>query len=263
MRVTKMGYHHAHDENFVVNRPEGLGEFLLLIIKTKARFFYEGEWHHILPNTVMLYCDTTPQLYKADDCGYVDDWIHFTMSRKERESIFCRGIPFDTPIPLHETIGLSEIIAKMSYEYYSMNPHQKENLGLYMQLLVNRIADQILESNRQQEHSIYYERFTYIRSMIYNNPKEQWCVDDLAKKLHMSRSAVQHLYKQIFNTNVISDVITSRIEHAKHLLYMTDLSVAQIGQECGYHNEIHFFRQFKERTGTTPAKYRKGNTMSH
>jgi AraC family transcriptional regulator of arabinose operon len=54
----------------------------------------------------------------------------------------------------------------------------------------------------------------------------------------------------------MTDVINSRIEHAKYLLTTTDISVKQIAQLCGYNNENHFMRQFKEITGITPTKFR-------
>ena len=48
-----------------------------------------------------------------------------------------------------------------------------------------------------------------------------------------------------------------RIEHAKYILTTTDLTLEQIAEICGYSNEVHFYRQFKQITGLTPSKYRK------
>ena len=43
---------------------------------------------------------------------------------------------------------------------------------------------------------------------------------------------------------------------AVHLLCDTKLSIEEIALDVGYENQIYFFRQFKERYGMTPHKYR-------
>ena len=55
----------------------------------------------------------------------------------------------------------------------------------------------------------------------------------------------------------MTDVISSRIERAKSLLMLTDLTARQIAVACGYENETHFSRQFRQITGKTPGEYRK------
>jgi len=48
-----------------------------------------------------------------------------------------------------------------------------------------------------------------------------------------------------------------RIDYAKDLLETTDLPMEVIAENCGYNNDMHFYRQFKENTNMTPAHYRK------
>ena len=46
-------------------------------------------------------------------------------------------------------------------------------------------------------------------------------------------------------------------EKAKELLMQTSLTAREISALCGYQNETHFSRQFKQFTGTAPQEYRK------
>ena len=92
-------------------------------------------------------------------------------------------------------------------------------------------------------------------------PYYNWNVEGMAHQLTMSKSYFQHLYKEIFGTNVMNDVIQSRIEHAKYLLSTTDISIIQIAEISGYKCSSHFMRQFKSRIGMTPSEYR--NRLSH
>lgn len=43
------------------------------------------------------------------------------------------------------------------------------------------------------------------------------------------------------------------------LLSHTNMRIQEIAVQCGYNNENHFMRQFKEKTGLTASDYRKGN----
>ena len=78
-------------------------------------------------------------------------------------------------------------------------------------------------------------------------------VDDLAAQAGMSRSGFQHLYKKLFGTTVIKDIIEGR---TKRLLSSTRLTIKEISTRCGYTNEYSFMRQFKEQVGKTPTEYR-------
>lgn len=68
---------------------------------------------------------------------------------------------------------------------------------------------------------------------------------------HVSRSVRKHL-----GTTPSRLVEDARQEFATYLLRMTDLSVLEVGYECGYGNAGHFHARFKARHGTSPRRYR-------
>ena len=45
----------------------------------------------------------------------------------------------------------------------------------------------------------------------------------------------------------------------QQLLTNTDMRIQEIAEQCGYNNESHFMRQFKEKCGMTAIQYRKQN----
>lgn len=47
-----------------------------------------------------------------------------------------------------------------------------------------------------------------------------------------------------------------RFQKAVMLLIETDLPIEEIAVAVGYENQSYFYRQFKERYGMTPRKYR-------
>lgn len=48
-----------------------------------------------------------------------------------------------------------------------------------------------------------------------------------------------------------------RINAAKELLFEENIPVAEVAELCGFVNASHFTRYFKEKTGYTPAAFRR------
>ncbi len=48
-----------------------------------------------------------------------------------------------------------------------------------------------------------------------------------------------------------------RISHAAELLRSTELSIREISEDCGIENISHFYRLFRDQTGSTPRLFRK------
>lgn len=55
-----------------------------------------------------------------------------------------------------------------------------------------------------------------------------------------------------------SEVVNElRLDHAEDLLRASDAAVTRIAEECGFSNLSYFFRRFRQRTGTTPGRFRE------
>ncbi len=102
----------------------------------------------------------------------------------------------------------------------------------------------------------YKEQLSRLRQEILAEPQRDRNIADMARFAGISRSHMQRLYKQYFGTSCMEDIIASRMNRAKQLLTYTDLRIQEIAMQCGYNNESHFMRQFKERIGMTAVQYR-------
>ncbi|MBE6631493.1 MAG: helix-turn-helix transcriptional regulator, partial [Ruminococcaceae bacterium] len=61
---------------------------------------------------------------------------------------------------------------------------------------------------------------------------------------------------------IISEVKYYRIEYAKYLLISTNMTVSAISLSCGYKNDVHFMRIFKDLNGISPSEFRKKYRVS-
>ncbi len=103
----------------------------------------------------------------------------------------------------------------------------------------------------------YKEMLLRLRSEITAEPQRDWNITDMAKEIGISRSHLQRLYKQYFSASCMDDIINARIGKAQKLLQYTELRIQEIAVQCGYRNESHFMRQFKEKCGITALQYRR------
>ena len=124
-------------------------------------------------------------------------------------------------------------------------------------LLVNAEFTPDRRQSGQQTAEPHYSSLIDLRAKIYRNPQLKWNVDTMAADVNMSRSYLQHIYREVFGVSCISDVINGKIEKAKEILSETSCTVSQVASMCGYDNEEHFMRQFKKIVGMTPTRYRK------
>ncbi len=102
----------------------------------------------------------------------------------------------------------------------------------------------------------YIDKLYRLHREIYSSPQENWNLPDMAKKIGISISHFQKVYKEEFGTSCVKDIINARIEKAKWLLLHTELRVQEIAAQCGYSDNSHFMRQFKEKTGMSALKFR-------
>lgn len=260
MKIHNVGYNHCHDADFFIDRPEGSGDYLLLLLKTDSIFTLDGKDVLVPQNTFFLYREGSPQYYRCvPQQVFSNDWVHFSFEDHELEQFLSLGIPFDTPIAVDQIHFLSFCVKSAAYEIYSANLNREKSAKIYMELIFLKIQEQ-MQSMRTAVLPPKYEMLSTIRNKIYSKPYEMRTVEIAAHEVRMSKSSFQHLYKQQFGTTFIQDLIQSRMSYAKMLLTATNLNITEIAEQCGYQCYAHFVRQFRKQIGMTPSEYRAAPT---
>ena len=259
MKIGSLGYNYAHDETFIMDRPNGPGCYLMLIIKTPALVSVNNREYTVSENSFIIFSPDTPCRYRGNNGGYTDDWVYFEVSDSDLELFSKLGIPLDTPLKLGNTEELEEIIHILAYEHYSAEIYREEIEQHYTKIFLYKLS-RCIRSGMSISTNMYTEknhRMTQLRAELFNRPDNVMTVDEMAQSVNMSRSSFQHLYKKMFGASVMKDVTKGRIERAKRLLSSTNLTVNEIAVRCGYSNEFNFMRRFRNVCGQTPTEYRK------
>jgi AraC-like DNA-binding protein len=81
-------------------------------------------------------------------------------------------------------------------------------------------------------------------------------INEIAAKLHLSRSHLAHLFKREVGIAPTHYVRVLRLRKAKNLLETTFLSVKEIMAMVGFADLSHFVRDYKQEFGETPSQTR-------
>ncbi|SNR39502.1 helix-turn-helix domain-containing protein [Lutibacter flavus] len=118
----------------------------------------------------------------------------------------------------------------------------------------------VLNSNNKELlfffNSIMQNSKTIIEDIMIENFQYDLKITDFAKLCGKSLSSFKREFKECFNTTPNRWLINKRLEHSKILLLGTNLTVSEIGFDCGFKNNSHFIQAFKKIAKVTPNKYR-------
>jgi len=254
LKINRLGVDNTQKSDFCHCREGGSGDYLFVLFKSPAVVMVNGKFEPVNYGDCILFGRSDLQHYKPTEGEFVHDYIHFEFENQYEESVF--GIlPQRTVIRLRLPELLSEVLQKISQNFYSAFPYKTEVLNHLGQVFLFYLKQEAEQEPKWE--NMHEQGFVELRADIYNQPQYPWSIEEMSKRMHMSSPHMQMLYKRIFKVSCMRDVIRSRIELAKRLLLNSRLRVEEISFACGYHNVEHFIRQFKKEVGMSPMQYRK------
>lgn len=240
----------AHASNFYFDIPQGHNCWLLVITKTPAQFWVDGELKEYPSHRAVVYRAHQKIYYKACAEKYVNNWIRFA---SDEAYITKTSLPFGIPFSIDDPDYCHKLFELLVIEHNFNRDYKKTSIDYLLRMMFNKL----LESYFHDGFTPQYYNLLKLRSAIQNSPGDQWTVPNMADFLGVSPGYLQSIYKKTFGISCMEDVINSRIRLAKEYLYLFrgTQSVAEIAFQCGYHNVEHFCRQFKQITGYTPRGF--------
>ncbi len=241
---------------FIIDRPCGREDYTFLHFMSYADISVNGKMYSVKPGACIFYSPETPQWFKAKD-PLLHNWVHIDSSLNTVLKSF--DIPQNEILYPQNTSFISEIFGKAEAEFFSDGIFRSRMLNTYMLEFLIKFSRAI---NQPRVNSIpdknEREIVSKLRRKILSEPEKKWTVAEMASMMSISPSRFHALYKSIFGTSPMSDVIGARIYYAQSLLVSDkNSSIYEIAERLGYSDQYHFIRQFKKLTGETPAAYRK------
>jgi len=92
---------------------------------------------------------------------------------------------------------------------------------------------------------------------LHRYPAHAWSLEELAKKVGVSRSALTERFTRYLGVAPMSYLTEWRLDLGAESLRTTSRSVQSVALEVGYESEAAFNRAFKRRFAKPPARYRR------
>lgn len=252
--ISGCGYNSMHPHSHVVSHPAGISEYHLILLKSTTIFRVAEKEQTVYPGSVLLIAPNVPYEYQSKKGDLKNDWLHFTCD--EPETFENAGIFLHRPVLLEHSAHVSHYFKQLSWEYRnSPEDFRQDNIDMLMTLLRNNLAHTCGEMNANYSYNSYAVELQNLRHTIKSQVHKNYTADELADILHISPSYFQHIYKDFFGISFKADLINMRIHYAQDLLTNSEYKMDQIALMCGYSNEVHFYRQFRQKTGKTPKEY--------
>ena len=228
---------------------------LLITHILDGSFTYIKDGKHITArkgDTVILDCYKPHEYYTED--RFESIWIHIAgansfdffeeIEKREGNLIKCKDVQH-----------LRKLMFRIFDSISSNNPPTELNLSLDIYKIFTELMNP--QSIKNKGESDYEDRINQVKEYIADNLNEKMTVSKLADITNMSASHFSRVFKQQTGFSPYDYILNSRLNRAKYLLQVTDMTVASIAYEIGFNSESNFIFFFTENEGISPGKFRK------
>jgi len=191
---------------------------------------------------------------------FIPDTFLKQLINDNRKSLPMANLPdarLEHVLPL-DVNDLSKSFFMSMLPYFKQVPPPPENLiELKFKELVLSLLSNINNSRLLSWlNNLCNEKYPTLDEIMQNNYTFNLTSEQYAKLAHMSLSTFKREFKKIFKESPAKWITKNRLKRAAELLENTSLSVSEVGFECGFENQTHFSRVFKEKMSLSPLQFR-------
>lgn len=120
-------------------------------------------------------------------------------------------------------------------------------------LLLSLLADTTNSITQAADQQVIAPIIEYIA----NHLQEKLRVEMLASRFGYSAGYLSRLFRRYTGCSPYQFILQTRLDHGKHLLATTALSVQEIADQTGFSSLANFCSAFRKGVGKTPGEFRK------
>ena len=257
LAVTGVGVHWVRKLGFTIDRPHGLGQYLLLRFYTPMLVGTAAGLVHGEPGDCLLYEPTFSQWYTGRGVGYTDDWVHITGPAMP-ELVHRYQVPANRLFRPDKVDFFPRTLKAIEREMYRRELFWQDSVRMLVETLLLRLGRLATEQERLDLTAGELARAEVLRSVrmqVHERLQERWTVASMAQLAHLSPSRFAVLYKKLFGLSPIDDLLEGRVATARVLLTNAAVSVGEAAAQTGFRSIYYFSRLFHRRVGCAPRDY--------
>ena len=124
-------------------------------------------------------------------------------------------------------------------------------------IMLEGLLLQLHEQDAEMQFDHMDSRVKNLADEVRKNPNKDWNFRHEAEKLHLSYSHLRKLFHDGIRQPLNAFLIAEKMNAAAGMLVNTDLTIAEIAEQCGFEDIYHFSKTFKKHHNFPPGKYRK------
>lgn len=122
-------------------------------------------------------------------------------------------------------------------------------------LLLHVLA--VLHREPRSEAASVPQWLTRVRELMHDRFDEHLSLADVAGEAGVHPVHLSTTFHRCYGVPFGTYLRQLRVEHARRTLLATEKTVAEIALDCGFFDQSHLSRAFREATGMSPARYRR------
>lgn len=179
---------------------------------------------------------------------------------ENRKNLPLADLPHESPdhVLSLDVNDLSKTFFLSMPPYFSQVPPPPDTLlelkfkELLLSLLTNKKNGHLLAYLNNLSH----EKTQSLADVMENNYSSNLTLAEYAKLACKSIPTFNREFKRIFKETPAKWVLKKRLALAADLLENSSLTISEIVFECGFENQTHFSRVFKDKMGVQPSQFR-------
>ena len=166
----------------------------------------------------------------------------------------------------HKSLGKMTPTMMQILQHIIHSPYQGMTQQIYLEskaleLLGLQFAHLESDSAVPREFSLKaddLERVQYAKDILIQRSNNPPSLLELSRLVELNDRKLKQGFRQLFDTTVFGYLRDYRMKQAQHLLYQSQMTVAQVANKVGYSNPEAFSTAFKRKIGVSPKAYQLG-----
>jgi AraC-like DNA-binding protein len=146
-----------------------------------------------------------------------------------------------------------------SYLLLPQKPTQQLLLHKFEELLLSLFSNEKHRELTDYFLSLSQDRQSHMARVMEENFAYNLKLDDYAQLCHMSLSTFKKSFKEYYGTTPATWLQARKLDHARHQVINSELSISQLTLESGFEDTSHFIRLFKQKFELTPLQFRQAH----
>ena len=254
--VVANGLWREESAGFAVDRPYGLGQFLLVRFHSPMRVRLKQQVLHAEPGNCILFAPDYPQWYCGAQGAFINDWMHIE-GEEMRQIAAYYGVLLNTILSPQHTRFLPRLFEEIAQERFQCEANWAEAVELMVRQLMLNLGRALQNTAAQftTAEAEHLPALRELRRLVHEQLVRRWTVGVMAREVGLSPSRFATLYKRFFGVSPVEDLLRARLQRAEDLLTNRSISVGQVAAECGFLSVHYFSHVFHQRTGCAPREY--------